>query len=85
MEKEVIVYAIKSQLDGRIYVGMTTSLRRRIKEHNSGQSKSTKAYCPWVLVYSESCSNYVEARIREKYWKSGMGKTQLKNIGVTSV
>ncbi|MGD9992982.1 MAG: GIY-YIG nuclease family protein [Salinivirgaceae bacterium] len=44
MEKEVIVYALKSQVIGRIYVGMTTSLRRRIKEHNSGQNESTKAY-----------------------------------------
>jgi putative endonuclease len=80
MEKKVIVYALKSQFDGRIYVGMTTNLKRRIKEHNSKQNKSTKAYCPWDLIYSETCSDYEQARIREKYWKSGMGKTQLKPL-----
>jgi putative endonuclease len=59
---------------------MTTNLKRRIKEHNSKQNKSTKAYCPWDLIYSETCSDYEQARIREKYWKSGMGKTQLKPL-----
>ena len=40
------VYAIKSELDGRIYVGFTDCIERRLKEHNSGKTKSTKGYKP---------------------------------------
>ena len=74
------VYAIKSQKDGRIYVGMTSNLKRRIIEHNSKKTRSTKAYVPWVLFFTEICSDRQNARIREKYWKSGTGKEQLKKL-----
>jgi len=75
-----IVYAIKSILHGFIYVGMTNNIERRIKEHNSGYSKYTKAYLPWELIYQETCVNRLEARKREKYWKSGIGKEKLKEL-----
>ena len=74
------VYAIKSQKDGRIYVGMTSNLKKRIIEHNSRKTRSTKAYVPWVLIFTEICSDRPNARIREKYWKSGTGKEQLKKL-----
>jgi putative endonuclease len=72
------VYAIKSEKDGRIYVGMTSKLERRLNEHNSGRTRSTKGYVPWVLIYTEEASTRIEAREREKYWKSGCGKEKLK-------
>jgi len=46
-----IVYVIKSKVDGRLYVGFTENLDRRIKEHNAGNTKSTKGYIPWTLVF----------------------------------
>lgn len=77
-DQTYIVYAIRSVVHNRIYVGMTNNLERRLKEHNSGQSKSTKAYSPWALIYQEECINRIEARKQEKYWKSGVSKEQLK-------
>lgn len=74
------VYAIKSAVDGRIYVGMTSNLSIRLKWHNAGYERSTKAYCPWVLVYREVCADRQSARQREKYWKSGTGKEKLKKM-----
>jgi putative endonuclease len=74
------VYAIKSQIDSRIYVGFTSNVTRRLQEHNSGKTKSTKGFKPWKLIYSEECETRVEARKREKYLKSGIGKEFLKNI-----
>jgi putative endonuclease len=65
----VIVYAIVSLVDGRIYVGQTKDLEKRLKEHNSGSTKSTKEYIPWRLFFQEACENREQARIREKYWK----------------
>lgn len=66
--------------DGRIYVGFTEDLERRIKEHNSGKTSSTKAWVPWELLYSEKVSTRIEARNREKYLKSGIGKEYLKSL-----
>ena len=74
------VYALKSLKDGRIYVGFTEDLKRRIKEHNSGKTSSTKAWVPWELWYSEKVSTRIEARNREKYLKSGIGKEYLKSL-----
>ncbi|MFA6260014.1 MAG: GIY-YIG nuclease family protein [Bacteroidia bacterium] len=74
------VYAIKSKVDGRIYVGMTTNIERRVGEHNSGKTKSTKGYKPWELIYSIEVGEWKEARKKEIYLKSGFGKTFLKNL-----
>ncbi|TAM99842.1 MAG: hypothetical protein EPN39_05595 [Chitinophagaceae bacterium] len=41
------VYALKSLSRNYIYVGMTNSLERRLKEHNEGRNKSTKPYRPF--------------------------------------
>ena len=74
------VYAIKSEIDSRIYVGMSQNVEKRLKEHNNGRVFSTKGYRPWHLVYSEKCSDRIHAREKEKYYKSGYGKEHLKNI-----
>ena len=63
-----------------IYVGMTSDVEQRIKRHNSGWERTTKPYTPFKLIYLEECENRVEARKREKYWKSGVGKEQLRAI-----
>jgi len=74
------VYAIKSERDGRIYVGMCSEVKARLKEHNAGKTKSTKGYTPWKLIYFEEKPNRIEARKREKYLKSGIGKEFLKSL-----
>jgi len=61
---QFVVYVIKSQIDGRLYVGFTDSIERRIKEHNAGRTKSTKGFKPWILVYSELVYSRDEARKR---------------------
>ena len=75
-----VVYVIQSQIDSRLYKGFTNDIANRLKEHNSGKTKSTKAFLPWVLVYSEKVSNRIEAREREKYLKSGIGRDYLNRI-----
>ena len=73
-------YAIKSKNRNYIYVGLTTNLEERLNRHNSGTNRTTSAYCPFDLIYSEECFDRKSARIREKYLKSGIGKEFLKNI-----
>jgi putative endonuclease len=77
---DYFVYAIKSLSKNYIYVGLTNNLERRIQEHNSGKSKSTKSYTPFRLIYCEKVGIRIEARKREKYLKSGSGKEFLKKI-----
>jgi putative endonuclease len=76
----VIVYAIQSEVSPRIYVGMTMNLERRLSEHNSGWTKSTRPFRPWRILYTENCENWEMGRQREKYLKSGFGKEFLKNL-----
>jgi putative endonuclease len=74
------VYAISSGVKNYIYVGMTTNLERRLSEHNNGENRSTKAYRPFVLIYSEFAPTREAARKKEKYLKSGIGKEFLKTL-----
>jgi putative endonuclease len=74
------VYAIRSEMDGRIYVGMCSNMETRLKEHNTGKTKSTKGFRPWILIYKEEINTRVDARNKEKYLKSGVGKEFLKSL-----
>ena len=74
------VYAIKSLTKNYIYVGLTNDLKRRIGQHSNGLNKTTKPYPPFELVYSEEHEMRIEARKREIYLKSGIGKEFLKSI-----
>ena len=49
-------------------------------EHNEGKTKSTKGYAPWRLFYYEVFATRVEAILREKYFKTGMGRAFLKDM-----
>ena len=74
------VYAIVSEKNGDIYVGMALNALRRLKEHNSGKSKYTKGLRPWKLFNVEYFPDWASARVREKYLKSGVGKEFLKSL-----
>jgi len=74
----IYVYVIRSEKDGRFYVGMSENIDRRLKEHNSGKTRSTQFYKPWELFFFEEFENRLTARKREKYLKSGYGKTWIK-------
>jgi putative endonuclease len=76
----IYVYAISSKNFNYIYVGMTANIENRIFRHNSGRERTTKPYIPYLLLYVEECNNRIEARIREKYWKSGIGKEKLREL-----
>lgn len=74
------VYAISSLKRNYIYVGLTSNLERRIQQHNKGYVRTTKPYASFVLLYHESVNTQLEAREREKYWKSGVGKEKLRRL-----
>ncbi|HEY9005886.1 MAG TPA: GIY-YIG nuclease family protein [Ohtaekwangia sp.] len=74
------VYVIVSLSRKYIYVGLTNNLQRRISDHNRGYNKTTKPYHPFRTLLTEQFNSRMEARIREKYLKSGVGKEFLKAL-----
>ncbi len=59
------VYVAQSQKDKGIYIGFTSDLKKRMKEHNAGKTKSIKHRIPFKLVYYEAYLNKTDARKRE--------------------
>ncbi|MBK7872687.1 MAG: GIY-YIG nuclease family protein [Saprospiraceae bacterium] len=77
------VYILKSQLTGKHYYGHTKHIDVRLKEHNTGRVKSTKAYSPpWQVIYTESFETKSEAFKRELFFKSIDGYNFLKSQGI---
>jgi putative endonuclease len=50
----------------RYYVGSTNDLDRRLKEHGSGQTHTTKRTDSWSLVKFFPCDSLEEARTLER-------------------
>ncbi len=67
-------YILKSSKSGKYYVGWTTDLKKRFREHNSGLSFATKPYLPWKLVFYASFEIEKLAKDFELYLKAVQGK-----------
>ena len=74
----MFVYVLQSEMDGRLYVGMSSNIEKRLLDHNAGRTKSTKGFRPWKVIHVEEHLDRTIAREREKYLKSGYGKQWLK-------
>jgi len=72
------VYILQSLKDGKLYTGFTNNLRKRLIKHNDGKVFSTKSRRPLRYIYTEICLNEDDARQREKYLKTGIGKRFIK-------
>ena len=76
----VYTYVIKSKNKDYRYIGITNNLERRFKQHNQGSGIATKSYAPFKIVLIEKHLNYHEARKREKFLKSGVGRNFLNSL-----
>ena len=56
---------------------MTTDLRRRFQEHQTGKNPSAAPRRPFELVYYEAGRSYEDAQNREKYFKTTGGRRSL--------
>ncbi len=72
------IYILKSLKNSRFYTGSTQSLQKRLDEHNSGKSKATRFNRPFELVYYETAETRAEALSRERYFKTGKGRDEIK-------
>ena len=72
------VYVIYSESDHGLYIGYSANLRRRLNEHAAGLTPSTGFRRPWRLMYYEAYVEAKDALGRERFLKSGAGRTYLK-------
>jgi putative endonuclease len=73
-------YVLQSKSTGRLYTGSTSELVRRVEQHKTDVSTSTKHRGPWKLVHREDFATRAEAVRRERYFKTGKGREELKRI-----
>ena len=74
------VYVLHSQKDKNLYIGFTTNLKNRLKDHNAGRNKSTKSRRPFSLIFYEVHLSKLDAQRRERYFKTAKGKITIKQV-----
>ena len=81
------LYILKSLKDQKGYIGVTSNIEKRIREHNSGKEKSTKHRTPFGLAHSEVFLTLSEARKREWFFKCAPqgGKLKKKILDMAGV
>lgn len=72
------VYILESLRDQGWYIGYTSNLKNRLLYHNKGKCVSTKKRAPFKIIYFEVYLHKLDALGREKFLKSGAGRTFLK-------
>ena len=72
-------YVLQSKKDNQWYTGYTDDLKRRFMEHNKGLVYASRKRRPFKLIYYEACLDEQDAKVREQYLKSGIGKRYIKN------
>ncbi len=75
-------YVLKSISHNRRYIGSCEDLDVRLKRHNAGKVRSSKAYIPYEIVYYEIFETRSEAYKRELFFKSPDGYNFLKSKNV---
>ncbi|MCH7576171.1 MAG: GIY-YIG nuclease family protein [Candidatus Marinimicrobia bacterium] len=68
------VYVLRSKSTGRYYVGITSDPAKRLRQHNLGQSRSTKAYIPWEMSCAVPYDSREDAAAVEKQLKSSKSR-----------
>jgi putative endonuclease len=78
------VYLIQSSVSGELYIGSTHNINKRLLEHNTNKSTSTKNRGPWLLVYCEAYKAKQDATLREhrlKYYGQALNELKKRISG----
>jgi putative endonuclease len=72
------VYVLRSETDSGLYIGYSSDLKKRPAQHKKGAAVATRYRRPWKLIYYEAYVEQADALGRERYLKSGSGRSFLK-------
>ena len=78
------VYILRSEKNGKYYIGSTNDLNDRFKRHNEGRSKYIKPGIPWQLMYFEEYPDSSKTIKREKEIKNRKSKEFIESLIKTS-
>jgi len=74
------VYILYSSVKDRYYIGQTSFLERRLHEHNSGHTKSTKSGIPWNLMFQKEFDSRSEAVRYETHLKKMKSRRVIEEL-----
>ena len=74
------VYILQSLKNKSLYIGYSGDLKKRINQHNNGESPATKPFTPYKLIYYEAFLDKADAKNREEYLKSGYGRRSISKM-----
>ena len=74
------VYILHSLAHDKYYIGQTNDIEKRLVRHNSGYVKSTKAFKPWELVYTENFDTRTGSMQRETHLKAMKYKSYINKL-----
>jgi len=79
------IYFLKSSKNNKICVGYTeTNPPERLKQHNQKSNKWTRENGPFLLLYYEKYFCKKDALMRERFYKTGIGR-KIRNAIIVSV
>jgi putative endonuclease len=71
-------YLLQSTFDNGLYIGYSSDLKRRLRQHLRGAAPATSYRGPWTLIYYEVYRERADAEGRERFLKSGSGRKLLR-------
>src|SRR3989344_6093947 len=74
------VYVLQSKVDSDLYIGCTNDLKKRLEMHNAKKILSTAKRAPFDIIYYEALIDSHDTFEREKFFKTGWGRTSLRKI-----
>ena len=76
------VYIVQNSLSGRFYVGCTSDLETRVKQHKVKRKRkwSGRQQGEWFLVYKELFDQKTKALLREKEIKSKKSRRYIERL-----
>jgi len=74
------VYILLNKAKTRTYTGVTDDVNEWLASHNAGRVKSSSSYRPYAIIHTESFETLIEARQRERFYKSTTGRRRIKEM-----
>ncbi len=74
------VYILQSRKSGQYYIGSTMDTQKRLHEHNSGTTISTRNKGPWTIVFQQQYPSIPQARKIEQLLKKMKRRDYLEKI-----
>jgi len=74
------VYVLRSVSAGRHYIGMSSDVEGRLREHNTKTGRWTSRFKPWEIIALEKFESRSDAGRRERFLKRRAGLAERRRL-----